>query len=283
MKISNYHTKNTNTILRPTIKQRLEGVRFAFAISLLLSISGCSSPPEGSVEVPEGTFLMGSNEVDREAKALQYGSKKPWFANEGPERNVLLKGFHIDKFEVTNAKYKEFVVAKSKKPPAHWPGGAYSPNHAEHPVVFVSWQDARDYCAWRGKRLPTEAEWEKAARGTDGRSFPWGNDFDIKKVNTLGEYGGPTPAGTFKNGASPYGAFDMAGNAQEWTSDWYLQYPSNAFKDADYGEKFKVVRGGGWGGMGHYTLQVYVRTSFRFMAPPTGAYDDVGFRCVWPK
>ncbi len=283
MKMRGHRRGNAKAIFAHMKKPRLNGLCRAFAIIFLLSISGCSSPPPDSVEVPEGEFLMGSNDVDREAKALQYGSKKPWFANEGPQRRVSLKRFYIDKFEVTNAKYKEFVAAKGKKPPAHWPGGAIPSNLAEHPVVFVSWQDAHDYCNWRGMRLPTEAEWEKAAAGTDGRSFPWGNEFDVKKVNTLGEYGGSTPVGTFKNGASPYGALDLSGNAQEWTSDWYQQYPGNAFKDDDYGEKFKVVRGGGWGGMGHYTLQVYVRTSFRFMAPPAGAYDDVGFRCVWPK
>ncbi|MBI5969639.1 MAG: SUMF1/EgtB/PvdO family nonheme iron enzyme [Deltaproteobacteria bacterium] len=255
----------------------------AVSVLLMTALTGCSSPPEDAVEVLAGDFLMGSNDVDTEAKALQYGSKKPWYANEGPQRKVFLKRFFIDKFEVTNSKYKEFVDAKGKKPPAHWKGNAYPPHLAELPVVLINWQDAQEYCNWRGKRLPTEAEWEKAARGTDGRSFPWGNIFDIKKVNTLGEYGGMTPTGTFKDGVSAYGAFDMAGNAQEWTSDWYLQYPGNTFKDDAYGEKLKIVRGGGWGGMGHYTLQVYVRTSFRGMAPPAGAFDDVGFRCVWPK
>jgi formylglycine-generating enzyme required for sulfatase activity len=203
--------------------------------------------------------------------------------NEPPERKVTLGEFYIDKTEVTNKQYKEFSDSTNRKPPANWPGGLYSDGTGDNPVVFVTWSDAEQYCKWKGKRLPTEAEWEKAARGTDGRGYPWGDEFDIKKVNTLGEFGGTIPVGTLKEGASPYGALDMAGNAQEWTSDWYKRYPGNNYDDEDYGEKFKVVRGGGWGGMGHYTLRVYVRAAFRNIAPPDGIYDDLGFRCAWPE
>lgn len=256
--------------------------RFILTAALLM-LAGCKSPPEDMVKIPAGEFTIGSNEVDREAKALQYGSRKPWFANERPERKTDLKEFHIDRFEVTNKEYKEFVDAKGHNPPPDWTGGAYNPAKADHPVAYVSWYDADEYCAWKGERLPTEAEWEKAARGTDGRKFPWGNEFDIKKVNTMGEFGGTTPVGMLKDGKSPYEIYDMAGNIQEWVADWYGQYPGNDFKDEDYGEKFKVVRGGGWGGMGHYTLQVYVRSSFRNVAPPKGMFNDVGFRCAWSK
>ena len=254
----------------------------ALAFSLLM-LFGCSSPPPGMVHVPGGEFIMGSNLVDTEAKALQYGSRKPWYANERPERKLTLGDFYIDRTEVTNREYSEFVDAMKRRAPLNWPGGEYPANIAEHPVVRISWADALDYCKWRKKRLPTEAEWEKAARGADGRDFPWGNVFDEKKVNTLGIYGGATPVGTFKDGASPYGALDMAGNVQEWTEDWYKPYPGNDYKDDDYGEKFKVARGGGWGGVGHYNLQVYVRSAYRNIAPPEGAFDDVGLRCVWSK
>jgi len=265
--------------------QRLSGkpASIFILLSAIVLLSGCKAPPKNMVKVPAGEFTMGSNEVDAEAKAVQYGSSKPWFANEHPERKVNLPEFYIDKTEVTNRQYKEFVDAAGHRPPPNWANGAYPESVADHPVVLVNWFDAADYCKWKGKRLPSEAEWEKAARGTDGRRFPWGNDFDIKKVNTLGQYGGTTPVGMFEDGKSPYGAVDMAGNAQEWTSDWYKPYPGNDFRDADYGEKFRVVRGGGWGGMGHYSLQVYVRTSFRNAAPPEGLFNDVGFRCVWSK
>ncbi|MBI5328565.1 MAG: SUMF1/EgtB/PvdO family nonheme iron enzyme [Deltaproteobacteria bacterium] len=251
--------------------------------SCLLLLGSCAKPPSDMVQVPAGEFIMGSNEVDREAKAQQYGDRKPWYSNERPERKVRLEAFYIDKHETTNVQYAEFVKTTGHRPPDYWPGGIYASDTANIPVVMVNWHDADTYCKWKGKRLPTEAEWEKAARGADGRRFPWGNEFDIKKVNTLGGYGGPMAVGTFEHGKSPYGAYDMAGNAQEWIEDWYKAYPDNDFNDKDYGEKFKVVRGGGWGGMGHYSLQVYVRTAYRNIAPPDGRFNDVGFRCAKGK
>jgi formylglycine-generating enzyme required for sulfatase activity len=244
--------------------------------------AGCSKKaPEGMVEVASGEFIMGTNLVDAEAKAIQYGARKPWYMNEHPERKVSLKRFFIDSTEVTNAAYKAFVDKTGHEPPPYWAGNNYPDGTDKHPVVMASWFDAKAYCEWAGKRLPTEAEWEKAARGTDGRAFPWGSDFDIKKLNTLGDHGGTLPVGSFEAGKSPYGALDMSGNAQEWTADSYAAYPGSDYKDDDYGEKFKVVRGGGWGGVGHYASHVYVRTSYRNMAPPGGRYDDVGFRCAW--
>ncbi|HLC18721.1 MAG TPA: SUMF1/EgtB/PvdO family nonheme iron enzyme [Thermodesulfobacteriota bacterium] len=262
------------------------GCLFFLSLVTLLAVTGCKSAtsppaaPEGMVLVPKGEFVMGSDRVDREAKAMQYGSTKPWYANENPARKVFLDDFHIDRTEVTNREYKEFVDAAGHRPPPHWPGPTYPERLADHPVVAVTWSDAAEYCEWKGKRLPTEAQWEKAARGAEGRIFPWGDEFDNTKVNTLGEHAGTTPVGTFPGGASPYGALDMAGNAQEWTADWYKQYPGNKYNDEDYGEKFRVIRGGGWGGMGHYTLSVYVTSPFRGIARPDGYYDDVGIRCV---
>lgn len=258
------------------------GIKTVLTLAIVFSAAGCKKAPDDMIKIPSGEFVLGSNEVDKEAKALQYGDRRPWYANERPERKETLGEYYIDKVEVTNRMYKEFVDKTGHRAPAAWAQG-FPGSIADHPVVLVSWHDAKDYCEWKGKSLPTEAQWEKAARGTDGRRFPWGNEFDEKKVNTLGSYGGPTPAGTFPEGASPYGVLDMAGNAQEWTADWYKPYPGNDFNDKDYGERFKVVRGGGWGGMGHYTLQVYVRSAFRNAAPPEGMYDDVGFRCAWSK
>ncbi len=260
--------------------------RYILAAALFITIAGCKSsppPPKDMIKIPAGEFIMGSNDIDKEAKAVQYGDRRPWYANERPERKVTLDTYYIDKTEVTNAQYKEFVEKAGHRAPPNWRGNTPPKAIEDQPVVFVNWYDAQEYCKWAGKRLPSEAEWEKAARGTDGREFPWGNDFDIKKVNTLGEFGGLTPVGLLKEGASPYGVIGMAGNAQEWTADWYKAYPGNDFKDPAYGDTTKVVRGGGWGGMGHYSLSVYVRTSFRNNAPPKGLYDDVGFRCVWPK
>ncbi len=251
---------------------------------LVILFVGCkaSSPPSSNdmVRVPKGEFIMGSDSVDKDAKALQYGFRKPLYANEHPRRSVMLGTFYIDRTEVTNRQYKDFVDKTGHRAPPHWQGGTFPERFADHPVVNVSWNDAAAYCKWRKKRLPTEEEWEKAARGTDGRKFPWGNDFDMKKLNALGKHEGTMPVGSFPEGASPYGALDMSGNVMEWTSSWYLRYPGNKYDDEDYGEKYRVVRGGGWGGIGHYSLQVFVSTSYRNMFSPEERFNDLGFRCA---
>jgi formylglycine-generating enzyme required for sulfatase activity len=267
----------------PANRPRIKPIGYVAILAALVMLTGCKPPKKpssGMAHVPKGEFIMGSNEIDKEAKALQYGFRKPLYANEHPRRNVMLRAFHIDRTETTNIEYHEFVDSTRHKPPKDWLRGKYPEKFADHPVVNVSWHDADVYCKWRKKRLPTEEEWEKAARGTDGRKFPWGDEFDIKKVNALGEYEGAAPAGKFPEGASPYGALDMSGNVMEWTSNWYEQYPENDFNDKDYGEQYKVVRGGGWGGTGHYALQVFVSTSYRNMFEPEEVFDDLGFRCA---
>ncbi len=271
-----------------TNKGRLTRLKYISPLALILLLVGCkpaTPPPPDMVHVPKGEFTMGSDKMDKEAKAMQYGFKKPLYANERPSRKVILDDFHIDKTEVTNGKYEEFIKATGHKPPSFWTHPVYVEKKADmanYPVIFVNWEDADTYCKWKKRRLPTEAEWEKAARGTDGRRFPWGSEFDIELVNALGKYGGVGPAGSFPEGASPYGALDMAGNVWEWTADWYTKYPNNEFDDEDYGEKYKVIRGGGWGGIGHYSLKTYSSTTFRKIIPVDRGYDDLGFRCVWP-
>jgi len=253
-------------------------------VLLMLLFAGCNSsaPPvsRGMVHVPKGKSFMGTDAVDKDAKALQYGFRKPLYANVHPRRSINLDSFYIDKTEVTNREYKDFVVKTGHPAPVYWPGGSYPEKLTDHPVVDVSWYDADAYCKWRKKRLPTEEEWEKAARGTDGRTFPWGNEFDIKKTNALGDHEGTMAVGSYPEGASPYGALDMSGNVMEWVASWYVRYPGNDFIDEDYGEKYRVVRGGGWGGVGHYSLQVFVSTSYRNMFEPEERFNDLGFRCA---
>ncbi|MFZ5916931.1 MAG: formylglycine-generating enzyme family protein [Chloroflexota bacterium] len=216
--------------------------------------------------IPAGPFIMGSDADD---------------PDETPQRQVDLPAFEIDLFEVTNAQFVAFVSATNYLTDEEKGGGAgwrsfFSDGKENHPVVKVSWNDAVAYCTWAGKRLPSEAEWEKAARGTDGRVYPWGNDWDPEKANVRATgYRGTIPVGSLGSGVGPYGLFDMAGNVWEWTSDWYQPYPGSAYQDPYYGQRFRVTRGGGW-----FEEADTVRTSNRNSTSPTAANDDLGFRCA---
>jgi formylglycine-generating enzyme required for sulfatase activity len=218
------------------------------------------------VDIPAGPFTMGADRGN---------------PDEGPAHQVDVPAFKIDKFEVTNADFAAFVKATGYQTDAENRGASrvwrdeYKEGKDNHPVVRVTWNDAVAYCKWLGKRLPSEAEWEKAARGPEGFRYPWGNDWDATKVNGK-ESGlrGTTAVGSYPpNG---YGLFDMAGNVWEWTADWYQPYPGNSTPDQFYGEKFRVVRGGGWFEEGPQ-LVTYNRNA---ADPNTTANDDLGFRCA---
>ncbi|MBC7250694.1 MAG: formylglycine-generating enzyme family protein [Anaerolineae bacterium] len=218
------------------------------------------------VEIPAGPFIMG-NDSGRQ--------------DEAPAHEVDLPAFEIDKFEVTNADFAVFVEETGYQTDAEkqglsriWKDAAEGKDN--HPVVYVSWNDATAYCQWLGKRLPTEAEWEKAARGTDGRLYPWGDEYDASKLNGKDSgIRGTTAVGSFADGASPYGVMDMAGNVWEWTADWYEAYPGSSYQSPYYGQQFKVVRGGGW-----FETAEFVRTTARNATSDTAANDDLGFRCA---
>jgi formylglycine-generating enzyme required for sulfatase activity len=217
------------------------------------------------VEIPAGEFTMGNDAGDDDEK---------------PAHTVPLEAFEIDLFEVTNADFAKFVeetgyqTGAEKAGEAGW--RAYAEGKDNHPVVKVTWNDANAYCEWAGKRLPTEAEWEKAARGTDGRTYPWGNEWDPAKANTKESgFRGTVAVGSFAEGVSPYGVFDMAGNVWEWTADWYQAYPGSTYQSEYFGEKFKVTRGGGW-----FQEEKLVTTFNRSATDPSAANDDLGFRCA---
>jgi formylglycine-generating enzyme required for sulfatase activity/uncharacterized caspase-like protein len=210
------------------------------------------------VLVPAGEFTMGSNEYD----------------DEKPPRRVYLDAFHIDKYEVTNALYRRFVSATSRGAPGYWNDARF--NGDPQPVVGVSWHDAAAYCGWAGKRLPTEAEWEKAARGTDGRRYPWGEQWDASRANSGGK---PVSVGSYPGGVSPYGAHDMAGNVWEWVADWYeaayyQRSPERNPKGPDSGQ-YRVVRGGSWD-----FSPIGLRASYRNYGTPDRRFSLVGFRCA---
>ena len=243
------------------------------------------SAPAGMVPVPAGEFRMGSTEEDI-AVAMQLCPQCPEesFTRETPPHVVHLEAFYIDRHEVTTAEYAEFLKVTKRQAPDHWDEGSQS-KHAQMPVIGVTWEDAGEYCKAKGKRLPTEAEWEKAARGIDGRRYPWGNDranlswANFDKCCIWSGYGLLTAVGSLEKGASPYGAHDMAGNAREWVQDWYDEryYVSSPKKNPagpDKGTE-KVVRGGGW-----ISLANGVRTTAREKRDPAARSTSVGIRCA---
>lgn len=225
-------------------------------------------PPPGMVYVPAGPFIMGSDEDTDMEK---------------PRREVFVDAFFIDRHEVTNAQYLKFVRATRHTPPTPteeppilehnlWVGSSVPKEFLDLPVVNVTWEDAAAYAAWVGKRLPTEAEWEKAARGTDGRRYPWGDDFVKGYCNVEGK--GAAPVGSFPHDRSPFGCFDMAGNVAEWTADWFKPYPGSHAKTL-YGEDCKVVRGGAW----DYLVNS-PKCAKRLPANPKVKSNYFGFRCA---
>jgi formylglycine-generating enzyme required for sulfatase activity len=181
---------------------------------------------------------------------------------------VDLAEFQIAQYPVTNAAYYEFVQETNRRRPDHWPlDGRYPPALARHPVVFVSWEDAAAFTEWLGASLPSEAEWEKAARGTDGRIYPWGNEFAAENCNTSeSKTEGTKAVDAHPDGASPYGVMDMAGNVWEWTTTFYQE-----------GEDWRVLKGGAWDYKGMKDARCASRIYFR----PTFRNSAVGFRCCW--
>ena len=198
----------------------------------------------------------------------------------GPKHKVYLDEYEIDRYDVTNGEYYLFVAKTGRRPPKHWIDKKVLIEKKNHPVVFVSWYDAEAYCEWKGKRLPTEAEWEKAGRGTDGRIFPWGNEFVKEKANVyiLG-IGDTTPVGRFEEGKSPYGVYDMAGNVFQWTLDWLKPYPNNPIDNPNFGETHKVLRGGSFYDCSYYRCGPSFQTFNRIALSPKSVSISIGFRC----
>ena len=253
-----------------------------------------------------GGFLMGSTRPEVDAQFRDAGLPEDWkkyTLDEEPRHQRTIEPFYIYKYEVTNCQYKAFIDATGHTPPPHWKGEDYPADKGDHPVVEVRWDDAVAYCRWAGTRLPTEAQWEYAARGAapeDGqpsRVFPWGNTWDRRLSNNASLhagkelqnaadwkvwYGGDQKSlfpltsrvGSFPKSVSPFGVHDMAGNAWEWCADIQAPYPDQRAADAE-NKKLRSRRGGSWA-----NVALHIRSADRQPA----AHDDLnlytGFRCT---
>ncbi len=249
------------------------------------------------IVIAEGPFLMGDDVEDPEK----------------PVRKVFLSAFAIDRIPVTNRQYKEFIdetgydgrQEADRNYLLHFQKGMYPEETGDHPVVYVSWHNAMAYARWAGKNLPTEAQWAKAARGTDGQRYPWGNEWDFSRLHCADTIAGreilneddwctwwdrfkgtydkkrprTVPVGSFESGRSPYGLYDMAGNVWNWIDTWYDAKTYTFTPDVDpegpeTGE-FRCIRGGGWDCYKHW-----IRSAHRSCEDPRSTSDSIGFRCV---
>jgi formylglycine-generating enzyme required for sulfatase activity len=279
---------------KPVFPLLLRGERFPLLIDRQYAdVTGGQMPPEDfydrlrqaliavrlrlepeMVLIPAGEFLMGSDlRVDAHARD-----------REQPQHTLYLPNFYLAKTPITNAQYGAFVQATFRKPPEHWPDGKVPEGRGNHPIVFVSWHDAVSYCRWLSEvtgesfRLPSEAEWEKGARGTDGRIYPWGNQWDRERCNSYeGGIGDTTPAGSYPQGASPYGVLDVAGNAWDWTRSLHRGYPydpEDGREDPDANGQ-RVLRGGA------FCDEAWrIRSAYRVRDVPDHRYKGYSFRVV---
>lgn len=222
------------------------------------------------VVIPAGPFIRGTNDGG---------------FDEQPQRTIFLEAFSIDRYEVTNHHYQQFVTATGhRKPglPSRYAKSGSKVRGVNQPVVYVSWEDAEEYCRWRGKRLPTEAEWEKAMRGADGRTWPWGNEEQPRNANWARVQDGhevSARVGTFVSDKSPYGVMDGAGNVIEWVDDWYHEtyYKNSPDRNPSSPEHgtYRVLRGGGY-----TTTGLDIRITSRSKMMPDFRDETIGFRCA---
>lgn len=283
------------------------GIFLACALPLIswADDNGPANPLEGDmVFIPAGQFVYGTDQTDTAGLGPAMGIPKPLYQDEHPRQKPFLKGFYIDRFEVTHRRYRKFLEdlpthpdykEMIKKlgyyaPPKDWQKTQFPEGMDDHPVVWVSWFDASNFCQWAGKRLPTEKEWERAARGTQGRAYPWGNVFERDHANLPNQAGSKltlSRVGAFPKGTTPENVADLIGNVWEWTDGDYAPYPNNTFQFDDFNQGFKVIRGASVSDIGHFpgdfyaqVLKEFARAGYRQYADPGQGAPDVGFRCV---
>ena len=262
-----------------------------FAVIVFLGLLSGATAPAGDltrmgkdgapmVLIPAGEFLMGTPLSNRDGGRDEY-----------PQRRLYLDAFYLDVYEVTNGRYLEFTKATGHRAPEHprnkqltlWKGSTVPDVFKDHPVVNVDWQDAAAYCAWAGKRLPTEAQWERAARGPHGHRFPWG---DAEPTRVLANYlnqwrngAGLEPVGSHPQGASAEGVQDLEGNVWEWVADWYDAHyyengPTRDPQGPPTGTR-RVIRGSGW-----ESEAPLLRSAHRLSSEPQNRNHTLGFRCA---
>ncbi len=270
--------------------------------------NGPDNPLEADmIFIPAGQFVFGTNQTDESGLGASMGIPKPLYRDAHPEQKPFLKGFYIDRMEVTNRRYQAFLenlpthpeyrVMIEKlgyySPPKGWQKNQFPEGLGDHPVVWVNWFDAANFCQWADKRLPTEKEWERAARGTHGNAYPWGNTFERDRANLPNKIGSKvslTKVGAFPKGATSEGVEDLIGNVWEWIDGDYVPYPDNKFQLDDFNQGYKVIRGASVSDIGHFpgefygkVLKEYARSGYRQYADPDQGASDVGFRCVSNK
>lgn len=244
-----------------------------------------------------GNFIMGSSNIDTilsECIKVDNTCKRSDFGDEEPSHTIYLDSFYIDKYEVTNDEYKTCVDSGSCREPFILSSASRekyfgNPEFNNYPIIYTNWEMANKYCVWRGARLPTEAEWEKAARGPSGNTYPWGENVDCTFANFSGCEGDTTVVAKYSDkGASQFGVNDMAGNVWEWVADYYDKARYYTYKNnirnpqgplspiGDYGH---VIRGGSWLSSDNNST---IRSANRLWAPSNGSWYYVGFRCASP-
>jgi len=257
-----------------------------FFMSLILLIFqkisfGQNANRSNMVLIPAGKFTMHVEYRWREGLSLDTLIVDDRGIRYSCTEEVYVPAFYIDKTEVTNEQFKQFLDETGYKPKwpqnflRNWHNGVYPKGKANHPVVWVSLEDAKAYAKWAGKRLPTEAEWQKAAQGTDGRTWPWGNVFDPNKANI--DSRDTKPVGSYPEGASPYGCLDMVGNVWEWTDS----FQSDGYHYFSWirGGSYFLAKGSRWYMQGGARAN-YQRAKFWYMTPALNRSATIGFRCV---